>query len=223
MRGKKRLIMASFGKRVMVYSVGLFLIALGVAISIKSDLGVSPVNSLPYVISLITEVEMGRVSATVFVCYIVIQIFLLKKQFKWIGLTQILFSVIFGYFLSFANRLVYSLSPETYMARLGLLVISMFVISVGIILYVRAQLVLMPPEGLVQTIQVLTKIDFYRVKIAFDSLSVSLAVVLSLIFMGGIFGVREGTVFAAFGIGKIIGILEGRFKNQIDQLTRLMQ
>ena len=40
-----------FVKRIVIYLAGLFFVALGVAFSVNSNLGVSPVNSLPYVVS----------------------------------------------------------------------------------------------------------------------------------------------------------------------------
>ena len=40
-----------WGIRVLFYCIALFFMALGVAFSANSDLGISPVNSLPYVIS----------------------------------------------------------------------------------------------------------------------------------------------------------------------------
>lgn len=39
-------------KRFLIYGLGMFLIAVGINISIKSNLGVSAVSSLPYVLSL---------------------------------------------------------------------------------------------------------------------------------------------------------------------------
>ena len=46
--------------RILLYCVGLMFLAFGVAFSVNSNLGVSPVNSLPYVISLILKVDLGR-------------------------------------------------------------------------------------------------------------------------------------------------------------------
>lgn len=50
----------SFLIRLLIYILGLLILALGVAFSINSNLGVSPVSSLPYVISQITGIEMGK-------------------------------------------------------------------------------------------------------------------------------------------------------------------
>ena len=34
--------------RILVYILGLFIMTLGISMSVKSDLGVSPVSSIPY-------------------------------------------------------------------------------------------------------------------------------------------------------------------------------
>lgn len=43
-----------------MYVLGLFIMTLGIALSVKSDLGVSPVSSIPYTIACLTGLEMGR-------------------------------------------------------------------------------------------------------------------------------------------------------------------
>ena len=82
--------------RIIIYAAGLFLMAFGVAFSVNSNLGVSPVNSLPYVVSRILKVDLGRCVIAVFSGYILIQILLLRRNFRWINLTQLLFSTAFA-------------------------------------------------------------------------------------------------------------------------------
>ena len=89
--------------RILVYCLGLLLLAFGVAISVNSDLGVSPVNSLPYVISQIIHVQLGTCVTAVFCSYILLQVLILRREFQPINLLQILFSTLFGYFVDFAK------------------------------------------------------------------------------------------------------------------------
>ena len=46
------------GKKALIYVTGLLFMAFGVAFSVNSSLGVSPVNSLPYAISRITGLDL---------------------------------------------------------------------------------------------------------------------------------------------------------------------
>ena len=66
--------------RVIIYMIGLLILAFGVAFSVNSNLGVSPVNSLPYVISLIVEKKLGTCVTVVFISYILLQILILRKD-----------------------------------------------------------------------------------------------------------------------------------------------
>ena len=65
-----------FVKRIVIYLAGLFFVALGVAFSVNSNLGVSPVNSLPYVVSRILGKDLGTCVTVIFIGYILIQILL---------------------------------------------------------------------------------------------------------------------------------------------------
>lgn len=71
-----------FVKRIVIYLAGLFFVALGVAFSVNSNLGVSPVNSLPYVVSRILGKDLGTCVTVIFIGYILIQILLLRKAFR---------------------------------------------------------------------------------------------------------------------------------------------
>ena len=42
-----------------MYVCGVFILSFAVAISIKSNLGVTPINSIPYAIALITHIDVG--------------------------------------------------------------------------------------------------------------------------------------------------------------------
>ena len=53
--------------RILFYVLGLFVMAFGVTFAANSNLGMSPVNSIPAVLSAITNIEMGTVVSAVFV------------------------------------------------------------------------------------------------------------------------------------------------------------
>ena len=176
-----------FVYRILFYVLGLLIMAFGVAISVNSELGVSTVNSLPYVISLITGSNLGTCVIIVFGCYIVVQILLLRKQFKWINLTQIIFSTIFGYFTDFAKFVVGDFALPTYFGKLVMLAVSIVMIAVGVSMYVGTKL--LPGKS------------FHQVKVVVDCIVVVAALVLSVVFLHGLYGVREGTILCALLVG----------------------
>ena len=192
--------------RIIIYIIGLFILAMGINISINSNLGVSPQSSLPYVISLITGIEMGILVTIIYSSYILVQIIILRKDFKWINLTQLVFSSVIGYFVEFTKLIVGGFRIPTYFGQLIMLVISIILIAIGVSIYLSANLVNMPPEGLVGALsqKVFTNKSFADVKVMMDSSIVVISVTLSLIFFGKLVGVREGTVISALFIGKVM-------------------
>ncbi len=197
---------AQWAARVGIYVLGLFFMAVGVAISVNANLGISPVNSLPYVISQIGGFLLSSCVIGVFSVYILAQIVLLRGQFQWINLTQLIFSTIFGYFVDFAKWLLGNFRIPTYLGRLAMLAASVVVVSVGVVLYLGVELVSMPMEGMTLALAQVLKKPFPSVKIAVDCAVVLLGLALSLTLLHRLDGVREGTVIAAVVTGKIISM-----------------
>lgn len=191
--------------RVGAYAIGLLILAFGVAFSVNSNLGVSPANSFPYVVSLIINQKMGNCVTVIFICYILLQILILKKDFQWINLSQIVFSTLFGKFVDFAKFVLGDFCIPTYAGRLLMLAISIVLIAIGISTYMGAKLVNMPTEGLASAIaSKLPNKEFHHVKVMVDCASVGTGMILSFIFLGGLQGIREGTIISAIVIGKVI-------------------
>lgn len=191
--------------RVFIYVIGLLILAFGVAFSVNSNLGVSPVNSLPYVISLIVEKKLGTCVTVVFISYILLQILILRKDFQWFNLAQILCSTLFGKFVDFAKMVVGDFAIPTYAGQLTMLGISIVLIAIGISAYMGVKLINMPMEGLTAAIaSKLPKAKFHNVKVVVDCVAVGTGISLSFVFLGGLFGIREGTVISAMAIGKVI-------------------
>ena len=194
--------------RMGIYCVGLMSLALGVAVSVNSNLGVSPVNSLPYIISLIVNVPMGTCVTVIFCFYILLQFILLGKKFNPINLLQIVFSTIFGYFVDFAKALIGTWALPGYVGQLAMLAMSIALIALGILLYMEAQLVPMPMEGLSATIAKKLNTPFPTMKTVVDCIVVGTGLALSFIFLGRLDGIREGTIITAVVTGKVISLMK---------------
>lgn len=205
--------------RVLTYCIGLLVLAFGVVFAINSDLGVSPVNSLPYVISLVLGAPLSICVTAVFVFYILLQVIILRKDFKWYNIFQIAFSTIFGVFVDFAKWAVGDFTIPTYFGKLALLAISIVFIAVGISLYLGAKLIPMPMEGLTLALTDKSKrIKFQYMKTIVDSVIVLTSVAISLLCLGTLKGVREGTILTAVLIGKVIDFVQKRLNPLIDKI-----
>ena len=210
-------------KRLILYCLGLFIIALGVSFSVVSDLGVSPVNSLPYVLSEVFQTDMGIWTIAVFCFYILLQALILRRRFHPARLLQLICTFLFGWFVDLTNLLAQLLLPQpgNYFVRLVYLVISMALVALGIFFYLGPHLVSLPGEGIMQTISEQWNIPFHRVKIGFDCTVSILALVISLAYFHTFHGVREGTVLAAIGVGKFLGLYAKLFRVGLNRIMEL--
>ena len=205
--------------RFIVYCVGLLIMAFGVSLAIHSNLGVSPVSSLPNVLGQLIHVSVGTCVTGVFCFYSLLQILLLRKDFKWINLAQIIIASVFGYFVDFTDMLLGNLViPGGYLGRVVVMAISLTCASIGTTLYMEAKLINVPMEGLTVAISEKFNIPFPKVRRTADCTILAIAAVLSIVFLGKIYGIREGTVISALFLGKMIGVVKKRVSPTIQRL-----
>ena len=98
-----------------ISTLGLLVVALGVGLSIKSNLGIAPLSCIPTVLSLrFSHVSVGTFTWIFNLLFIVLQAAILRKDFKWEHVLQVLPILIFGYMVDGAIWLFDALkSPAT--------------------------------------------------------------------------------------------------------------
>lgn len=192
--------------RIPMYFVGLFIMTIGIALSVKSNLGVSPVSSIPYTMTCVWGIEMGKATIIFHAALVLIQILILRKRFKPINLLQVVVGIVFGYFTTFCNYLAtYLPSTDNMVMRIVLMLVSTVFIAVGIFFYLPADLIPLAGEGVMQAVSDVTKIEFSKVKIGFDCSMVIISVITCLICIHSLGSVGVGTVIAAFLVGFNLG------------------
>ena len=194
--------------RYFIYLLSLFIISLGASLSIKANLGTSPLICLPYVSSLITKLTVGEVMFVFTLIFIFIQIVLLRKDFEKRQYLQLIVGTIFSAFVDFSLMLVNFINPTDYISQMALLLFSCLVVAFGVLLEIQTEIVYLPADGVIVAISKVLKKEFSIVKPFVDTSMVVLAAILSVIFLGYLAGVREGTVISAIIIGPIVKVLK---------------
>lgn len=194
-------------KRYLIFLVGLFVNSLGVSLITKANLGTSPISSIPYVLSLNFPFTLGNFTIFFSIFLIVLQLIILRKNFKLEHILQIPVSIIFGYFIDFTMILLYWVNPEAYIMKIVYLLIGCLILGVGVYMEVLADVVMLPGESFVRAIVLTWKTNFGTTKICFDVSMSVIAAVLSFVFAGRLAGVREGTVIAALLVGFIARLI----------------
>ncbi len=190
-------------KRYLLFLVGLFVSSLGVSLVTKANLGTSPISSIPYVLSLNFPLTLGNFTIIFSLFLIVLQVFILRKNFKVEYILQIPVSIAFGYFIDFTMYIFFWVNPQNYFIKIPTLLIGCIVLGFGVYLEVIADVVMLPGESFVRAIVQTWNTNFGTTKIIFDCSMTVIAGVLSFVFSGKLNGVREGTVIAALLVGFI--------------------
>ncbi len=141
-----------WAKRLFIYVLGLYLTAMGVVFSARSALGVSPVSSLGNVLYQIGRsagapavVNLGNCTTAVFCFYLLIELLILRRDFKAEMLLQIAVSLLFGQLVNLATAMLKSLpAPGSYIVQLLYLAVSIPLVAAGILLYLCPNLFPMP-------------------------------------------------------------------------------
>ena len=192
--------------QLIVYALGLFVMAVGVSFSVNSNLGVSPLNSIPYVLSQITGLALSLCVVIVCAAFILFQIILLGRRFRPVQLTQMLFSFLFGYFIDLANWLTGGFNIPTYAGKLLMLAISVVLIAFG--------------EGFPLALAQRFEQPFPKMKNLVDCTMVACAALMSLLFLHKFVGVREGTIIAALATGRLMGLIREPLSKKLNRLLQ---
>lgn len=204
--------------RYFIYLLSLFIISLGASLSIKANLGTSPLICLPYVSSLIVKLSVGEVMFVFTIIFILIQVLLLRRNFEKRQYLQLVVGTIFSFFVDFSMMLVNFLNPVGYVNQMILLLFSCVVVAFGVLLEIQTEIVYLPADGVIVAISKVLKREFSMVKPFVDSSMVIIAAILSVVFLGYLAGVREGTIISAIIIGPIVKVLKKYFDSYIEKI-----
>lgn len=194
-------------KRYVIFLIGLFVNSLGVSLITKASLGTSPISSIPYVLSLSFPFTLGNFTIFFSIFLILLQLLILRKNFKLEHVLQIPVSIVFGYFIDLTMLLFAWVNPQAYIMKIIYLLIGCLILGFGVYMEVLADVVMLPGESFVRAIVLTWKTNFGTTKVCFDVSMSVIAAILSFVFTGRLNGVREGTIIAALLVGFIARVL----------------
>jgi len=198
-------------KRCGVLAVGLFIMALGVALSVKANLGTSPISCVPYVYCLGLPFTMGEITIVMHLVFVLLQVVLLRREFQPVQLLQLPIALVFGGLTDLTLHLVCASVHSTRYLDQGLLCLaSCALVSFGVYLEVKARVVYLAGEGLSVAIAKVFQLDFGKVKVGFDVSLVSIGLASSGLLLHHLRGIREGTLAAALLVGSLVRLYNRR-------------
>lgn len=178
--------------------------AFGVAVSIRSGLGTTPISSVPYVYNLVfPSLSVGWFTVVLNVFFVLLQVIILRKMTVAQAL-QIPIVVLFGWFIDLQLGWTAGWVPANYLWQWAYCLFGCVIMAFGNFLHIKADVSLLPGEGLIMAVAGRLEKDFGTMKIVFDSLLVLIALASVWLLMGQLQGVREGTLASAILVGLIL-------------------
>ncbi len=189
-----------------ISTLGLVLVALGVGISIKSNLGIAPPSCPPTILNLRwSAISIGTFTWMMHIVFILLQMLLLRKNFKLRYLMQIPAAFVFGYMCDGAIWLFDAIaSPSTnYFIQILLSLLAVVLTAIGIKLEVVGDGWILAGDMTVAVLSQVTKTRFSTVKVVFDIFLVVITAIFAWFCFGLLTGngstvvIREGTLILA--------------------------
>lgn len=206
--------------RILVYVVGMFILALGLTLNTKANLGVSPIISVPYSISQITGLNFGDLTFVVYTIFVLVQIIIhiRLKNHKRIAsdILQLPLSLIFTRLLNIFTVYI----PTSQNLGIHFIILTFVIICTGIgaAMSLSMQIVPNPGDGIVQALAERFDKSVGITKNLFDCMNLSITLCISLFITHQIIGVGIGTVIAVVGVGRVIALFHHIFESKIEYL-----
>lgn len=201
-------------RRYLIFGLSLLIIAFGISIITRSDLGTSPITSVPYVASLNPPLSLGSYFFLFTIILICLQMLLLGKkgimERKMELLMQFPVAFVLSVFTDLTMWITACYIPQLYYVKIISLVIGCLILAFGICLEVIADVTMISAEYTIQFATLRFKKEFGNIKIGFDVSLVIIAALCSWLLSGRIEGVREGTIIAALITGPFVRLIMPR-------------
>lgn len=190
----------------ILFLIGLFVASLGVAFSTKAGLGTSPVASLPYSVSLISSLlTFGGWLNLLSVIQITVQVILLRSRCKPVEIViQTVLAFVYGYLTNFSCSLISGLEVPNYAMQFVYMLLGCLILAIGIWIQLKGGVAMLPGEAMNRAISQVSGFKYANIKVFFDIVYILASAVICFIFLGGLQGVREGSIIAAVLVGNLI-------------------
>lgn len=197
-----------------LFLIGLFIASMGVAFSTKAGLGTSPVASVPYSVSLVSNLfTFGGWLNLLSVIQITVQVLVMRGKCDYLEIAiQTVLAFVYGYLTNLSCYIIRNLSADSYFIQLCYMLAGCFILALGIWIQVKGNVAMLPGEAMNRAISIRIGKRYENIKILFDVIYILLSAVICLVFLRRLEGVREGSIIAAALVGNIIKMYESMYQ-----------
>ena len=196
--------------RWVFYLLGLLILALGIMLNTKANLGVSPIISVPYSISHIIGFNFANMTMIVYFIFVLIEMIMHtvwyltdRKEAKYLGMyiirdaLQIPVSIVFTRFLNVFSALIPSVHNNIVL-QIVVLLLAVLLTGIGAAMSLNMRIIPNPGDGIVQAIS-----------------DVCTTFLIGLFTGHILLGLGLGTILSMIGVGRVIAVFNKLFKERM--------
>ena len=200
------------------YLSGLTILAFGLTLNTKADLGVSPILSLSYCVSELSEISLANTTFVMYCFFVIMQLALhcLEKKKSVILLQDILqlplsliFTRVMDIFVYWIPDFAEDFSGQfagTTGFRIIILVVAIICTGIGTAMSINMRIVANPADGFVQALSDFTGKNAGLMKNCVDGFCLMIALCIGLAVAHQPVGIGIGTILAVFGTGRVVAL-----------------
>ncbi len=200
----------TFRKDLVEMIVSVLVMSFGVVLTVKAQMGASPIVSLPNVLSGVVGMSLGTTVFIVYFILILIEWALIRDRSRiLLTLSQLPFTMLFSVFVDLIVWMLGGWVVSGPGEQWGT------IIGFGCVLEIDANISMLADDGLVLAISQVTKVRLDKVMIIFDICFVASAFIVSYVAFHDFVGVGWGTIFAGITLGLFVRLFTKVVKGYI--------
>ena len=204
-----------------IYALGMFILAIGVTLSTRTNLGSSPITSVPYCLSYVMDWKIGDATLLVYSSFVVVEVVChikMKERLMVVkDILQVPVCLIFTRFMNlFASMIPNMTSP--FRLQLACQLLAIVLIGIGMVLALNVRLIPNPSDGIIQTLADFTGKKLGTVKNIADAICVTITLITGYLCTGKIICVGIGTIMAMLLVGRVVALGNMLLKEKICRL-----
>lgn len=195
----------SLTRRWFTYVIGIYILTMGISLTIRAGIGISPQSSLTRTMTLVyPPLSQGTYNFMLELLMLFLTYLVARKDFTLKNFAALIPAFVLASCLDLNLMLTKAIGFQDYYMKFLLLVIADALVAFGLFLMIRANLVLMPIDMFVNTLFKRTGFKWGDIKTSFDCTLLVISAAIGLALLGGPKFIREGTFMNAILVGQYI-------------------
>lgn len=207
-----------FIKKSLFTAFFIIVAATGVALGLKAAVGVGAWDAFSQATSMVTGIKVGTFSMMMNISCVLVQVVVLKKDFKMISFLQIFMAILLGFFVNIVfYEVLANVIIDSYLINMAIYMGSLLIIIMAVALIMSINFLSFPLEAACMAIATKTRLKFGTIRQLVDIFSIIGALVIAVSFQNPI-PVREGTIIGMLLFGPLIAWFIPRFQPLVKKL-----